>query len=210
VAIDWVAWHQGYQDPDSPLSARLAVVQAHLRDLITAAGAGPIQLVSICAGQGRDVIGALAGHPRRSEVRATLIEADPRLAQAARAGLAEIGLAGVVLSADAGCTDSYDGLPAAGIIVACGIFGNISEADIQTTIAGLRSLASPGAAVVWTRHRREPDRTGAIRGWFRQYGYRELAFTAPEQYHFTVGVARLEVPPTPRQSGQRLFTFPEG
>jgi len=83
---DWVAWHAAYDDPSSPLSARLRCVRSHLSEAIDRAPSGQVSLVSLCAGQGHDVIGVLPHHPRRGDVRAVLVEADPR-----NAGLARIG-----------------------------------------------------------------------------------------------------------------------
>jgi hypothetical protein len=40
--------------------------------------AGEVRLISLCAGQGRDLIGVLTGHPRRDDVRARLVELDER------------------------------------------------------------------------------------------------------------------------------------
>lgn len=60
---DWLAWHTGHEDPSSPLSARLRSVQRHLADAIDQAPPGRVSLVSLCAGQGRDVIGVLPRHP---------------------------------------------------------------------------------------------------------------------------------------------------
>ncbi len=80
---DWVEWHQAYADPASGLSTRLRSVRRHLGRAIDQVAA-PVQLVSLCAGQGDDVIGVLAGHPRRDQVTALLVEAEPRNVQAAR------------------------------------------------------------------------------------------------------------------------------
>jgi hypothetical protein len=33
-------------------------------------------VISLCAGQGRDLLGVLADHPRREDVRARLVELD--------------------------------------------------------------------------------------------------------------------------------------
>lgn len=57
---DWVAWHEGYDDPSSGLSARLTLVKQHLAGALDQAPAGPVRLLSLCAGQGRDGAG-LAG-----------------------------------------------------------------------------------------------------------------------------------------------------
>jgi hypothetical protein len=83
---DWVEWHRDYDDPGSLLSRRLELVQGHLRAELDHAPAGDIRLISLCAGQGRDVIGVLAGHPRRDDVRARLVELDERNVAVARQG----------------------------------------------------------------------------------------------------------------------------
>jgi D-aminopeptidase len=205
---DWFAWHQLYDDPSSHLAARLALVQGHLRAELARLPAGPVQLISMCAGQGRDVIGVLAGHPRRADVRARLVELDPRNAAAARRAAAAAGLDGVeVVTADAGNTDAYAGAGPARIVVACGIFGNIADGDIASTIAALPGLCAADAVVLWTRHRRPPDLTPAIRGWFAAAGFTQEAFDTPAGASFSVGAHRLTGEPRPFEAARRLFTF---
>src|SRR5580692_6378505 len=132
---DWVEWHRDYDDPGSLLSRRLELVQGHLRAELERAPAGDPRLISLCAGQGRDVIGVLAGHPRRDEVRARLVEVDERNVAAARQAAQAAGLDGVeLLQADAGITDACVGAVPAQIVLVCGIFGNISAGDIQATV----------------------------------------------------------------------------
>jgi hypothetical protein len=65
-------WHRHYDDPSSALSARLRRVRAWLSQALDQAPDGPLRLVSLCAGQGHDVIGVLPGHPRRDDVHAVL------------------------------------------------------------------------------------------------------------------------------------------
>ena len=89
---DWVEWHQAHADPALGLSARLRCVRRHLSRAIDQAAAGRVQLVSLCAGQGHDVIGVLETHPRRDEVIAVLVEAGPRNAELARHRAAAAGL----------------------------------------------------------------------------------------------------------------------
>lgn len=81
---DWVDWHRDYDDAGSLLSQRGEVVQGHLRAELERAPAGDVRLISLCAGQGRDVIGVLTGHPRRDDVRARLVELDERNVALAR------------------------------------------------------------------------------------------------------------------------------
>jgi hypothetical protein len=81
---DWYAWHDDYDDPGTALARRLAAVQEQVRAALDEAEPGPLRAISLCAGQGRDLIGALAGHPRQHDVRARLVELDPRNADRAR------------------------------------------------------------------------------------------------------------------------------
>jgi hypothetical protein len=195
VTRDWVRWHDAYDDPASGLSTRLALVQAHFSDALVAAPAGPIRVVSLCAGQGRDVIGVLPGHPRKDDVTALLVELDPANAESARKQAAGAALSGVtVREADAGVMASYaDALPA-DVLLLCGIFGNVSDDDIHRTVTASIDMCAPGGTVLWTRHRRPPDLTGQIRSWFAAAGFEEVAFETPETTTMTgVGVHRRPV-----------------
>ena len=208
---DWVNWHAAYDDPSSSLSVRLRLVRQHLSDALDLAPPGPIRLISLCAGQGRDVLGVLPGHPRGRDVAALLVESDQRLAAQARHRAADAGLTGVeVREADAGRVDSFaDALPA-DVLLLCGIFGNVSVADIRRTVEAASGMCAPGATVVWTRHRRAPDLTPQIREWFRASGFEEVAFEAPDTDALTgVGVNRLPISAAPDLPGEPLFAFRE-
>ena len=68
----------------APLARRLATVQGMIGAALDSAPPGPISLISLCAGDGRDVLGVLPGHPRCADVRGRLVELDPELAERAR------------------------------------------------------------------------------------------------------------------------------
>ncbi len=200
---DWREWHSGY-DADTPLRHRLAVVQGHVRAALAVAPAGSIRVVSICAGEARDLLGALDGHPRRHDVRGRLVELDPDLAATARRHAPR---AIEVVCGDASITDAYAGAIPADLILVCGVFGNVADADIRRTVAALPSLCAPDATVIWTRHRRAPDVTGQIRRWFAGEGFQEVAFDAPAEFEFGVGVHRYARETAPFTPGVQLFTF---
>jgi hypothetical protein len=155
------------------------------------------------------VLSVLPGHPRGQDVSALLLETDPQNAAQARRGAAEAGLTQVeVREADAALAASFaDALPA-DVLLLCGIFGNVSDEDIQRTVEAAPALCAPGATVLWTRHRREPDLTPRIREWFAASGFEEIAFDTPDNEAATsVGANRLTTPrPTDLPSGP-LFTF---
>jgi ubiquinone/menaquinone biosynthesis C-methylase UbiE len=171
----------------------------------------PIRVVSLCAGQGRDVIDVVATHPRGPEVSALLVELDPALVAFARERAAAAG-PGVaerirIVQGDASQSHWYaDDVPA-DIVLVCGVFGNISAADIKHTIQAMRGFCAPGGHVVWTRHRRPPDLTPTIRADFAEAGFAELAFEAPEGTVAAVGHQRLDREVAPFDPDQQLFDF---
>jgi predicted RNA methylase len=208
----WERWHAPYEDPASNLSLRLRTVQAMVRQALDAVPpdrAGPIRVVSLCAGQGRDVIDVVAAHPRRDQVAALLVELDPALVAFARARADAAGGGEVVriVEGDASLSRWYAAVVPADLVLVCGIFGNISEGDITATIEALPSFCRRGAHVVWTRHRRPPDATPAIRSRFAAAGFTELAFEAPEGTVMTVGHQRYDGEGTPFDPDRRLFDF---
>ncbi len=204
----WQRWHDAYADPASRLSQRLAAVQLRLREALGATPPGPVRLVSACAGQGGDVVGALAGHRRAADVTGRLVELDPDNAEAARSAIAAAGLTGIdVVTRDAGHSDAYAGAVPADVVLLCGIFGNVSDADVETIVRRAAELCAQGATVLWTRHRDAPDLTPAIRGWFAESGFAEVAFDSPDGGSWSVGTARYEGGPQPLVPGQTWFRF---
>jgi hypothetical protein len=207
VSQDWRAWHDAYDDPESSLARRLRVIQARVAAWLDAAPPGPLRLISMCAGQGRDLIGVLSAHPRRRDVSARLVELDPRNVAAASFSVAETGLQAVsVVEGDAGVTDAYAGMAPADLVLACGVFGNITEADIELTIGFCTQLCATGGAVVWTRRRSPPDLVPQICRWFAQRDFEQVWVSAPDQ-PFGVGVHRFTGHPPPLARGTRMFAF---
>lgn len=208
TAQDWYQWHEAYDDPASDLAQRLAAVQRHVAVALDRAPPGAVRVVSICAGQGRDLIGATAGHPRRGDVRARLVELDRRNVDAAATAASRAGLEDVdVVCDDASTTSAYQGAVPADLVLVCGVFGHASADDIRTTIGLLPTLCAPGATVIWTRGGFEPDLRPAIRAWFGDEGFEEVGFDEGAGGGWGVGVNRLVVAPRPFQPGIRLFTF---
>ena len=213
MSRDWHAWHEEYDDPCSSLSRRLAVVRRELRALLEAA-TGPVRLVSLCAGDGRDTLPVL--NELGADVEAVLVELDPVLAEQARAAALDLGLGRVeVRTTDAGSTDAVADACPADVLLACGVFGNVPDRDVTATVAALPSLLATGAHVVWTRGNRVPldptevegDPSDVVRALFRDAGFEEVSFVRPEDAGFRVGVSRWPGPTGAPRPGVRLFTF---
>jgi hypothetical protein len=200
----WQEWHRAYDDTDSPLARRLAIVQRCIADALDATPPGRVRVISMCAGEGRDLLGVLARHPRANDVSGRLVELDPELAARARSAAPEPV---EVRCADAATTSAYEGAVPADLVLVCGVFGNVSADDIARTIRMLPSLCAPGATVIWTRHRRSPDRTVLARETFAAAGFEMVSFDAPDGFLFGVGVNRLVSEPLPFERGVTMFAF---
>jgi ubiquinone/menaquinone biosynthesis C-methylase UbiE len=207
VGKDWFAWHRDYDVPGSVIAQRLTAVQDRIVAALDGFPAGPVTVLSLCAGQGRDLLSVLAEHPRRDDVTARLVELDPRNADFARRTAIDAGLSGVeVVVGDAALLDHYAGLAPADLVLACGIFGNVTDADIHATVAGCTQLCATGGTVVWTRHRRPPDLVPRICAWFAENGF-ELVWLSDPDEPFGVGAHRFTGRPRSLVPGTRLFTF---
>ncbi|MGI8459394.1 MAG: SAM-dependent methyltransferase [Propionibacteriaceae bacterium] len=205
---DYEEWHRAYDVPGSDLTWRLRLVQDYLRTALDERS-GPLRVLSVCSGDGRDLVEVLADRGDAERVTATLLELHPTIAQHARDRAENVGLTGIeVRTVDAGDTDSYrDALPA-DVVLLVGIFGNITDADVQATIMAAPSLCAPGATLLWSRGRHENDRNDLVRGWFAEAGFVELDYaTREEGSRPALGAMRYDGEPVPCEPGRRLFTF---
>lgn len=123
-----------------------------------------------------------------------------KMAQAAGLGQVE------VVTADASLTGSYAGMVPADLVLICGLFGNISDEDIERTVGSCAQLCRTGGTVIWTRHRGSPDRVPSICEWFEERGFERQWLSDPKA-GFGVGVHRFTGEPRPLTTGRRMFTF---
>jgi hypothetical protein len=206
VSRDWQAWHRDYDDPSSSLSRRLREVRSQLAGLLVDRPSGrQVRLLSLCAGDGRDTIPVLAecGRP----VEACLVELDPGLSSGAREAAAAAGLEVDVRTGDAGLVSTFADRLRVDVLMLCGVFGNVADADVERTVAAARGMVATGGAVVWTRGCRTPDDPAAeVRRLFVTAGFDEVAFVAPRDATYRVGVTR-QRDPLERPLPERLFSF---
>ena len=202
---DYQQWHDQYDDPESAISWRLGVV----RRLIAAhldSHPGPVRVLSLCAGDGRDVIGVLHSREDSARVSVTLVEAHPEIAAQARESSS--GLDVDVRTGDAGEIATFADVLPVDLLVLVGIFGNISSTDIERTVRTAPSLCAPGATVLWSRSRNRDDLHDTIRGWVAQAGMTELETASLDRDgRPAVGAAGYDGPAQlPPETGH-LFTF---
>ena len=210
---DYLAWHEQYDDPDSSLPRRLAMVREVLRAELDARP-GPVRVLSLCAGDGRDVLGVLAEREDTARVSVTLVEVLPELVERARRTAAKVAAGVEVVAADAGCSDTYVGLATvpADVVLLVGVLGNLGDADVAVTVAAMPSLCAPRATLVWSRGRSvegADDVVTPVREAFSAAGFAEVSMRSfdVEDDGTALGVLRYDGPPVPLGVGERWFTF---
>lgn len=213
VTTDWTGWHGAYDDPNTALSRRLRIVQDMIRRWLARRTVDQTHALSMCAGQGRDLLPVLVD-VRPFPFQATLVEWDAANVAAARDDVRRLSLLDDfahlwvdIRRGDAGRSDTYRDIPRADLLLACGVFGNISDGDVCCTISALPQLCRAGATVIWTRSRRAPDLTPAVRSWLNHAGFEEISYEAPDDALFSVGAHRLHATSKPLAVGQTWFKF---
>jgi precorrin-6B methylase 2 len=203
----WQTWHDAYDDPDSWQSRRLVTVRERIRLALDGAPPGPLTVLAMVAGQGRDLIPELAVHPRRDDVTARLVELDERNVEMARSAAREAGLTGVeVVAGDAALTDHYLGLAPADLVLICGLFVHITAEDIQQVVRHAPALIKRGGTVIWSGDHGELDLVSRASDWFADQNFEKVWETGQDVTHAVVE-HRSERDPVPLAAGTKLFTF---
>jgi hypothetical protein len=181
---------------------RLLVIEDLLAAAVDMCTAGPIRVISMCAGQARDVVTVARRHRRGGDLCGRLVELDPRNAQYARDAITRAGLGGFeVVEGNAGRSDAYVGAAPADVVLACGVFGHITDKEVEHTVSNLPSLCAPDAWVLWTRGPRPNDRIlHKIEKWFERAGFEPVCLVIGQGNLFGAGAARF------RGSTPRLAT----
>ena len=206
---DYDAWHRQYDDPGSGLSWRLRQVQTWIGDALDATP-GSCRVLSLCSGDGRDIVGVLSDRPDAERVSAVLVELHPEIAQRARESALTAGLTGVtVRTADAGTTDAYADAVPAELVLLVGIMGNIPDEDLWRLIDASPELCAPGARLIWTRGRDEEDLNDQVRARFSATGFAELAYATLDHPdgRIGLGLVRYDGPAVALEPGRQLFRF---
>lgn len=202
---DYRDWHKAYDDPDSDLSHRLAAVQRVLREEFDRRG--PCRILSLCAGDGRDVLGVLAEREDRGQFSGLLVELDPDLAAAATARAVEVGSRVHVVQGDAARPETFASALPADVVLLVGIFGNISDDDIRRTILATQQFCNHGALVLWTRGDLTESDVDILHGWFDEAHCEHVDLIREEGLHFGLGVERFTGQTQILRRNSNLFTF---
>jgi hypothetical protein len=208
---DWYAWHDNYRRHRG-LQARLDLVCEHIASSMTACAPGVIRVVSVCAGDGRDLIGAMIAHPRAGDIQARLVEQDPRLVDAGQscADLSDLGPQLKFVRGDATLFSAYRGAAPADLVLVCGVFGHVREENLAQLVRGLAVLCRPNGRVIWTRSMKAWDgerHVALIREYFRESGFEEVRFEKASVGESAIGTYQYVGPALDFPISREMFIF---
>ncbi|MDZ8186955.1 MAG: class I SAM-dependent methyltransferase family protein [Nostoc sp. ChiSLP02] len=207
---DWYEWHDLY-NTEPKLQQRLEIVREYIAYSLNASPDGTIRIVSVCAGDGRDLLGVLKNHHRAKDVRARLVEINPDLVERGRATIESLGLSKQIefINGDATLSSNYIGAVPADIAIACGVFGNLpDEGELSRLLDNLSFLSKPGTFVLWTRgHSQGIPHSDNVRRIFSKSGFEEVNFKLTATGDMGVGIHRYLGENLPQPKEQQLFVF---
>lgn len=210
--MDWNQWLDRYET-NQPLRERLTFVVSHIAKAILDCHEDPVPVLSVCAGDGRDLVVALSSMESKRMVRADLIESNPDVVSKGRNLVAEHGLSQSVKfrCADATKRRTYQYLTPAKVVIVSGVFGNLRDIDAARLIRLLHSLCQPDSLVIWTRNLVEFDDGGSatdkIREILRASDYEETRFERTQSGVFAIATHRYRGQTKPLPTDEILFDF---
>lgn len=148
----------------------------------------------------------------RGDVTARLVELDPRNTEAARTLAAGSGLGNVeIVTGNAALTSQYADLAPAEVVLACGMFGNMTDANVERVISYCTQLCAAGGTVIWTRARSRfephgPAPVPQICAWFEERGFERVWISDP-CHEPCCGAHRFTATPALLEPDATMFTF---
>jgi hypothetical protein len=205
----WSGWpSRAYRKPR--FQERLQAVQEQFANCLEMATPGKVQVISICAGDGRDVIGTLRTHRRRNDVEAWLVELDLQSVSEGAEHATREGLADSLhfLNADATDYTTYRDIAPADIVLACGVWGHVPAQERPGFVDALSQLCRPASMVLWTRGAAASrERLLEIESLFASPEWRCLRTTLTGDRHWAVASYRYLGPQKQLPKVGRIFNF---
>ena len=164
--MTWNDWHIIYNDKESAPYKRSIITQELVNNYLNIHKKNII-ILSICSGQARDILPAIAGREDKDRITTYLLDIDKDCLEYAQEYARIHDIPNVhTINKDASLKESYDDIPKVDLIVICGLFGHLVPEDIATTALFLQTLIEDNATVIWSRNKFFNDHSDNIRNIF--------------------------------------------
>jgi hypothetical protein len=189
---------------------RLKVVQDQFAASLTEREPGPVRVVSLCAGDGRDVMGVLESHTRRADVTAWLVELDPKSVAAGVKARDEVGLSRNVIFIQGDATDfaTYKDILPSDIVLVCGVWGHVRPEEQLSLVKALGKFCKPGGTVIWSRGlKRGMERFTELQALFERNSFERVGESFTPDGKWGVCTHRYMGKPVEVPTSGRIFNF---
>jgi SAM-dependent methyltransferase len=189
---------------------RLRAVQDHFASSLDDASPRPVRVLSLCAGDGRDVMGVLESHARREDVRAWLVELDRRSVNAGIEKRNRLGLGRQVEFVHADATDfaTYKNIVPCDVVLVCGVWGHVRPEDRLRLVQALAAFCKPGGVVIWSRGlKRGQRRFTELQALFERNSFERVRESITSDNKWGVSTHRYVGQPIQVPATGRIFNF---
>jgi Putative methyltransferase len=189
---------------------RLFVVKEHLAECLNIAPHGQVRITSLCAGDGRDVIGVLASHQRRNDVAACLVELNRQSVAVGLRLTKSAGLEKIVdfRNEDATVYTTYKNSPRSDIVLVCGVWAHVPVHERGQLVDAIACLCKPGGTVIWTRGvSKGMTRLHEIESLFTGAYWNKVRISLTPNKNWAVASYRYSGPPKELSRCERIFHF---
>lgn len=188
------------------------MIRSQIAEALQECPEGPLKVISLCSGDGRDLLDVLPGHPRRADASCFLIDRNPEAIADAKETVRTCGLENQVtcFCGDAALLEHCADFVPADLIIVSGVFAHLTLLDAGKLIAALPMLCRPGAFVLWNRRelrgRFNPESL-ELHEYFRRHGFVTVDQVSSGEEGFLLIRERYNGEPKPWAPGPSLFTF---
>lgn len=207
---DWAKWPDRYDD-SLPLQVRLAAVRAQVSAFLDECPPGPVRILSLCSGDGRDVLPVVSAHARLRDVEVWCIDANAKTLDRGKESARQAGLQRKThfVQADAGLAASYADVVPADLVILSGMLGHLTSHDALNLFHRLPALCRTNGSVLWSRLNRGIGnrQIPALREVLRESGFEEVFLEETMPNEFVVARAHFRGTEAKLAFGEVLFRF---
>lgn len=183
----WTEWHENaYNNTNSLAYQRTEIVKNLINKYLYEINKNVV-IVSIGAGQGRDILSVLKERKDNNRIFTYLIDTDMECLDYAKNYAEKNNIINVnVVNIDGSLTENYKDIPKADLIIFCGMMNQKNTEEVKSLANNMKFLCNEDAQIIWSRHGYDEDYSTSFRNVFNENFYKELDFYISHKEPFFV------------------------
>jgi len=173
----WTEWHEeAYNDINSLPYQRTEIVKDLINKYLSEIDKN-IVVISIGAGQSRDILPVLIGRKDNDRITTYLIDTDIECLNYAKNYAKDNNIINVhIVDMDGSLVKNYKDIPKADLIIFCGMMTQKNTDEVKNLANNIKLICNEDAQIIWSRHGYDGDYSTPFRNVFNENSYKELDF----------------------------------